>query len=94
MDWLGLIISLASGAAGGNAAGRLLKTYDMGTLWNSVVGIVGGGLGGQLIGALGMDPGAAGSGDIGAIFSQIAGGGVGGGILLVIASYVKKMMAA
>ena len=47
MDMTSLIISLVSGAVGGNAAGKVLKNFDMGTLWNSVAGIVGGGLGGE-----------------------------------------------
>jgi uncharacterized membrane protein YeaQ/YmgE (transglycosylase-associated protein family) len=98
MDWMSLIISLVSGAVGGNAAGKVLKNFDMGTLWNSVAGIVGGGLGGQIMGQLGIDPGAAaaaasGSGDMGSIVSQIGGGGVGGALLLVVASYVRKMLA-
>ena len=98
MDWMSLIISLVSGAVGGNAAGKVLKNFDMGTLWNSVAGIVGGGLGGQIMGQLGIDPGAAAaavsnSGDMGSIVSQIGGGGVGGAILLVVASYGKKMLA-
>lgn len=98
MDWMSLIISLVSGAVGGNAAGKVLKNFDMGTLWNSVAGIVGGGLGGQIMGQLGIDPGAAAaavsnSGDMGSIVSQIGGGGVGGAILLVVAGYVKKMLA-
>lgn len=98
MDWTSLIISLISGAAGGNAAGKVLKNFDMGTLWNSVAGIVGGGIGGQLMTALGIDPGAAagaaaGGVDIGSIVSQVAGGGVGGAVLLVVAGYLKKMMA-
>jgi uncharacterized membrane protein YeaQ/YmgE (transglycosylase-associated protein family) len=96
MDWMSLIISLISGAVGGNVAGKALKDFDMGTLWNSVAGIVGGGIGGQLITALGIDPGAAttelsGSGTIGSIVSQVGGGGVGGAILLVVVSYLKKM---
>ena len=70
----------------------------MGTLWNSVAGIVGGGIGGQIVAALGIDPGAAtaelsGSGTLGSIVSQIGGGGVGGAILLVVASYLKQMLA-
>jgi uncharacterized membrane protein YeaQ/YmgE (transglycosylase-associated protein family) len=98
VDWTSLIISLISGAVGGNAAGKVLKNFDMGTLWNSVAGIVGGGIGGQLMTALGIDPGAAagaaaGSMDIGSIVSQVAGGGVGGAVLLVVAGYLKKMMA-
>lgn len=98
MDMTSLIISLVSGAVGGNAAAKVLKDFDMGTLWNSVAGIVGGGLGGQIMGQLGIDPGAAtaaasGSVDMGSIASQIGGGGIGGAVLLVVASYVKKMIA-
>jgi uncharacterized membrane protein YeaQ/YmgE (transglycosylase-associated protein family) len=95
---MGLLINLISGAVGGNVAGKAVKSLDMGTLWNSVAGIVGGGLGGQILGQLGLDPGAAAaaatdSGGLGAIVSQIGGGGVGGAVLLLIAGYVKKMMA-
>lgn len=41
---LGTIISLLSGALGGNIAGSLMKKFSMGTVLNSVVGILGGGL--------------------------------------------------
>ena len=44
-----LIIQLVSGAIGGNVAGGLLKNQSLGTLGNSIAGIVGGGLGGQLL---------------------------------------------
>ena len=50
------------------------------------------------MGQLGIDPGAAtaaasGSGDLASIVSQIGGGGIGGAVLLVIAGFVKKMLA-
>jgi uncharacterized membrane protein YeaQ/YmgE (transglycosylase-associated protein family) len=98
MDMTSLLISLISGAVGGNAAGKVLKNFDMGTLWNSVAGIVGGGLGGTIMSQLGIDPGAgaaaaSGSGDMGSIVSQIGGGGIGGAVLLVIASYLRRMFA-
>ena len=70
----------------------LLKQYNLGTLGNSIAGIVGGGLGGQL---LGMLVGAAASGgamDIGSLVAQVAGGGVGGGILLVLVGLVRQML--
>ena len=48
---LGLIISLISGAVGGNIAGGVLDEHSLGPLGNSIAGIVGGGLGGQLLSA-------------------------------------------
>ncbi|HAF01265.1 MAG TPA: hypothetical protein DCO68_06040 [Methylophilaceae bacterium] len=91
---LGLIIQLISGAVGGNIAGSLMKDSSMGTLLNSVVGILGGGLGGQLLGMLGVGgAAAAGSMDIGSIISQVAGGGVGGAVLLAIIGMIKNAMA-
>ncbi len=52
-----LIIQLASGAVGGNGAGSLMKKSSLGTLGNSIAGIVGDGLGGQLLGMLGVATG-------------------------------------
>src|SRR3954468_22642423 len=52
MGLLPLIIEVLCGAAGGNIAGKLFKNLDMGTVGNSLAGIVGGGLGGQLINLL------------------------------------------
>ncbi len=93
---LTLIIQLISGAVGGNLAGGLMKKASLGTLLNSVVGILGGGLGGQILGMLGLGgAAAAGAGgmDISSIISQIASGGVGGGVLLAILGLVKNAMA-
>ena len=47
-----LIISLLSGALGGNLAGKAMPNNSLGTLWNSVAGIAGGGIGSQVLGAL------------------------------------------
>ena len=79
-----LIISLLTGAVGGNIAGALLKKFSMGTLWNSVVGILGGGLGGQLLGMLGLD--------LGGIVGALAGGTAGGGVLMAIIGLIKSAM--
>ena len=87
-----LIIQLISGALGGNAAGALMKKLSLGTVLNSILGIVGGGLGGQLLNLLGV--GTAGGGmDLGGIITSIAGGGVGGGILLAIVGLIKKALS-
>ena len=93
-----LLINLISGAVGGNLAGSILKDFNAGWLTKSIAGIVGGGIGGQIISQLGIDPAALASGsvggfDIGSILSQVGGGGVGGGLALIVWSYVKKMIA-
>jgi len=88
---LPIIIQLVSGAVGGNAAGSIMKNLSLGTLGNSLVGILGGGLGGQLLGMLGLGVGG-GELDIASIISSVAGGGIGGGVLLAIVGTVKKAM--
>src|SRR5215510_2972091 len=93
MNLLPLIIDLISGAVGGNIAGSALKQYDLGTLGNSIAGIIGGGIGGQILSMV-LGGGAAGGGnlDIGSIIAQIAGGGVGGGILMIIIGIIRQAM--
>jgi len=87
-----LIISLLSGAAGGNIAGALMKNSSLGTLWNSVAGILGGGLGGSLLGMLGMSAGGGGL-DIASILGSVASGGVGGGVVMAVIGLIKGAMA-
>jgi hypothetical protein len=98
---LELVISLIAGALGGTGAGRMLKDLDLGTAGNAIAGILGGGLGGQLLsmltgGAVPADAGAAVAGgglDIGTIVQQVAGGGVGGAVLMAIVGLLKKQFA-
>lgn len=92
MNIVNLIISLVSGAVGGNAAGAVMKDKSLGPVGNSLSGILGGGIGGailQFFGLVAKD----GNLDIGSIISSIASGGVGGGVLLAIISAIKGMMA-
>lgn len=88
MDVVGLLTTLISGGIGGNVAGMLMKEKSLGTLWNTVAGVVGGGLGSQVLGLLGI---AAGSG--GLDLASIASSLVGGGGLMAIVAIVKQMMA-
>ena len=88
---LPLIVQLVSGAIGGNVAGSLMKKFSMGTLWNSVIGILGGGLGGQILGMLGLDLGG-GEMDLAGILGNVAGGGVGGGVIMAIVGLIKNAM--
>jgi hypothetical protein len=97
MNTIALIIQLVCGAAGGNIAGNLMKKFNLGPVWNSVVGILGGGLGGQLLGALGVGGAAAttagGGLDLGGIVSSVLGGGVGGGVLMAVVGAIKGQMS-
>jgi hypothetical protein len=93
-----LLIQLISGAAGSNAAGSLLKQFSLGPVGNSILGLIGGGVGGQLVhmllaGGMGNAAAATGGMDIGSIISNVAGGGVGGGILMIIVGLIKSKMA-
>jgi hypothetical protein len=83
-----IIISLISGALGGNAAGAILKKFSLGPVWNSVVGILGGGLGGQILSMI-TGGSSSGSGIVGNILSS----GVGGGILMAIVGLIRGQMA-
>ena len=91
MDIGSLIIQLISGAVGGNFAGALLKKFSLGKVGNSILGIIGGGLGGQVLSLLGVGGlGEAGASlDVGSIVSSILGGGVGGGVLMAIIGLIR-----
>lgn len=86
---LPIIIQLISGAVGGNAAGSLMKDKSLGTIGNSIAGIIGGGLGGQILGMLGIGTGTEGT-DVGSIIGSLLGGGVGGGVLMAVVGFIKK----
>ncbi len=85
MEWL---ISLLCGAGGGNLAGMLMKKLSLGTLGNSIVGILGGGLGQTILSKI-SDGGVLGN----QIGDAVLGGGVGGGVLMAIVAFVKKLLA-
>jgi uncharacterized membrane protein YeaQ/YmgE (transglycosylase-associated protein family) len=93
MNITSLIIQLISGAVGGNVAGAAMKESSLGTLGNSIAGIVGGGVGGTLLQMV-MGTAAAGGGlDLQSILANVAGGGVGGAILMAIIGIIKNQMA-
>jgi len=94
MNIISLIIEAISGAVGGNVAGAAMKENSLGTVGNSIAGIVGGGLGGTILQMV-MGSGATGGGsmDLTSILSNVAGGGVGGAILMAIIGIIKNKMA-
>jgi uncharacterized membrane protein YeaQ/YmgE (transglycosylase-associated protein family) len=101
MDITSLIIQLITGAIGGNAAGAVMKDKSLGTLGNSIAGVVGGIGAGQILDRfLAAAPqvadaaaGAAAPGgmDIGAIIQDVAGGGIGGAIVMIVVGIIKGM---
>jgi uncharacterized membrane protein YeaQ/YmgE (transglycosylase-associated protein family) len=76
---ISLIIEVISGAVGGNVAGAAMKENSLGTVGNSIAGIVGGGLGGTLLQA---------------VMGTAAAGGVGGAILMAVVGIIKNKMAS
>jgi len=93
---LALFIQWLAGAVGGNVAGGLLEKFDLGPVGNTLAGLVGGIGGCQLLATMAPGLGAAVAGgglDIVSLASQIAGGGVGGALLMMIAGLVKQALA-
>jgi uncharacterized membrane protein YeaQ/YmgE (transglycosylase-associated protein family) len=85
MEW---IISLVTGAIGGNVAGAVFKSLSLGALGNTIAGVVGGGAGTAILNALGAS-GAGGGSTVG----NIASSGVGSIVVMLIAGVVKNAMA-
>jgi uncharacterized membrane protein YeaQ/YmgE (transglycosylase-associated protein family) len=100
MDILNLIITLVSGAIGGNVGGKAVsEEKNLGPLANTIIGLVGGGAGDFLLKSLGVlaATGAAtatgastGSEfDIGSILANIGVSGVSGGVLTAVVALIK-----
>lgn len=49
VDLTTLVVQLLSGAIGANIAGALLRGLSLGTLGNTIAGLIGGGVGGALV---------------------------------------------
>ncbi len=82
------IVSLIAGSAGGNIVGALLKNRNLGPMLNTVLGLVGGGLGGKvlplLVPALGSFVGGQGLVGTGGLSAIV------GALLPLIVSFLKK----
>jgi len=88
---LPIIVQLVSGAVGGNVAGAAMKDKSLGTIGNSIAGIVGGGIGGQLLNVLGIAV-TTGGVDVNSMAGSAGSGGVGGAVLLIVIAVVRKML--
>jgi len=93
----GLVLQLIAGGVGGSVVGTTLKRYDLGMIGNLLIGIVGGGIVAQIIGAL-IGGGEANAivgpegFDLATLVAQFAAGAFGGGALVAIAGLIKENM--
>ncbi|TKB47418.1 hypothetical protein [Thalassotalea mangrovi] len=89
---LPLIIQLLSGALGGNLAGAIFHRLSLGTMGNSLLGILGGGLGAYLISMLGITLAPGGNLDLSGIIGSVASGAVGGGVLMAVFGFARAIV--
>lgn len=92
MDFINLIISLVSGAVGGNLAGAAFSEKNLGVIGNTIAGLIGGGAGDFILRALGVlaTTAATGNGfDLTTLLSTIAASGVSGGALTAVVTLIK-----
>lgn len=100
MDIINLLITLVSGAAGGNVVGAVAPTKSLGVAGNSIVGLIGGALGHYALKHfLGVDVApetletavkAVQGLDLTAILENVGASGVGGGLLTFIVGLIKN----
>ena len=88
-----ILMNLVAGALGGNAVGKASPSFDLGTLGNTIAGLVGGGVLGQVITLL-LPSLMSGKLDAATIITQLVGGGAGGAILTAIIGAIKNKATA
>lgn len=89
------VIGLLAGAIGGNLVGIFARKLSLGALVNSLTGIVGGGIGAQVIGVIIyniVSDGAAPGPDITSMLISIISGGVGGVVVTAIIGKLRNLM--
>ncbi len=100
-ELLPLVLQAVSGVIGGNATGAAIKKQSLGKAGNSIIGLIGGVLGGLLLNYLGNENidissivgNLANSGaEAGSAIENIAGGGIGGGVLMAIVGMLKNKL--
>jgi uncharacterized membrane protein YeaQ/YmgE (transglycosylase-associated protein family) len=85
-QFLPLITNLVTGAVGGNAAGAAMKDKSLGLAGNTIAGLVGGGIGGQLLSGLLASAGVVG---LSGMTGDVATSGISGAVLMAVISYAK-----
>jgi uncharacterized membrane protein YeaQ/YmgE (transglycosylase-associated protein family) len=101
MNFTTIILQLISGGVGGNIAAALLKKLNLGPVGNSIAGIVGGLITGQILRVLGSGAVAATAAsaastsgmDLTSILSNVGGAGIGGAAVMAIVGLIKTQMS-
>lgn len=99
MEILNLIISLVSGVVGGNLAGAATSEKNLGPLFNTIAGLIGGGAGEHILKALGVLASAQATGttggaefDLSSLLANIGVSGVSGAALTGVITLVKDAL--
>lgn len=88
MNVSSLVIQMIAGTIGGNVAGSAVRGWSLGVFGNSIAGLVGGVIDGQLVASI-LD--AHGVTDPSSILANIAGGGVGGVIIMLLLGLLRSL---
>jgi uncharacterized membrane protein YeaQ/YmgE (transglycosylase-associated protein family) len=87
MNLTALIVQLISGALGGYTAGNVAKPANLGTIGDTIVGALGGGVGGQVVFTLlGLN------GTV-QIVSAFVTGAMSGGLATLLIGFLKSKIA-
>lgn len=92
-----LLINAIVGAVAGNATGKSSPTFDLGTIGNTVAGLVGGGVLGQIVTLIWPSVVASlqsGHFSVGSVVTNVISGGVGGAVLTAIIGALKNRTAS
>jgi hypothetical protein len=94
IDLIALLVQCASGVAGGNLGASLLRSLNLGVVGNSLSGLIGGGIGTQLVDSslrLAATPALVEGPDPGTLVALAAGGGVGGAAMALLVGLLTKL---
>ncbi len=91
MNFLSLFLQVISGAAAGSIIGSAFPNLGCGAHRNAIIGLVGGGTGGQILERL--YAGSYSATDMKIFLCSIAGGALGGSALMLLAGVIKGIVA-
>jgi hypothetical protein len=96
MDITQLVIHMVSGVIGGHASASLTREGSLGAVGNTIVGAIGGGIGGHLLsGFVGAGAAAATTGlDFATLLTGFLTGGISGGVTVLVLAFLNSKRAA